>query len=92
MFIVNPNQEGEFFLSEVREGFEVFKEITEEDYNTLELNRSIGKMYKIKNIEGKTFEEIFQEIDTNKELIKEKGIEEYILELEYRISKIELGV
>ena len=61
MFIVNPMENGEFFLSDTNEGFEVSKELTEEVYNQLETNRSQGKVYKLKNINGTTFEEIFEE-------------------------------
>lgn len=61
MFIVNPMENGEFFLSDTNEGFEVSKELTEEVYSELESNRKLGKVYRLKNINGATFEEIFEE-------------------------------
>lgn len=93
MFIVNPMTNGEFFLSKTNEGFEVSKEITEEVYNKLEANRKLGKMYKIKTFEGKTFEEIFLEyVPDVIEQENKLSVEDYLLDHEYRISKMELGV
>lgn len=91
MFIVNPMENGEFFLSDTKEGFEVSKELTEEVYNELEANRNQGKVYKLKNINGTTFEEMFEEYIPEIET-EELGIEDYMLDIEFRISKLELGV
>lgn len=92
MFIVNPMENGEFFLSETKEGYEVSKELTEEVYNQLETNRSQGKVYKLKNINGTTFEEIFEEYIPEIEIKEEIELEEIALDHEFRISKLELGV
>lgn len=92
MFIVNPMENGEFFLSDTNEGFEVSKELTEEVYNQLETNRSQGKVYKLKNINCTTFEEIFEEYKPEIKIEEEIGSEEIVLDLEYRMSKFELGV
>lgn len=91
MFIVNPMENGEFFLSDTKEGFEVSKELTEEVYNELEANRNQGKVYKLKNINGTTFEEMFEEYIPEIET-EELGIEDYMLDIEFRISKLELRV
>lgn len=91
MFIVNPMENGEFFLSDTNEGFEVSKELTEEVYSELESNRKLGKVYRLKNINGTTFGEIFEEYIPEIEK-EELGIEDYILDMEFRISKLELGV
>lgn len=91
MFIVNPMENGEFFLSDTNEGFEVSKELTEEVYNELEANKKVGKIYKLKNINGTTFEEMFEEYIPEIET-EELGIEDYMLDIEFRISKLELGV
>lgn len=93
MFIVNPMENGEFFLSDTNEGFEVSKELTEEVYSELESNRKLGKIYRLKNINGTTFGEIFEEYVL--EVIEEKeelNMEEIALDHEFRISKLELGV
>ncbi|MBS5306486.1 hypothetical protein [Clostridium sp.] len=92
MFIVNPMENGEFFLSDTNEGFEVSKELTEEVYNELESNKKVGKIYKLKNINGTTFEEIFEEHIPEIEIKEEIGLEEIALDHEFRISKLELGV
>ena len=92
MFIVNPMENGEFFLSDTNEGFEVSKELTEEVYNELESNKKVGKTYKLKNINGTTFEEIFEEHIPEIEIKEEIGLEEIALDHEFRISKLELGV
>lgn len=92
MFIVNPMENGEFFLSDTNEGFEVSKELTEEVYNQLEANKKLGKVYKLKDINGATFEEIFEEYTEKIEVEKELGIDEFRLEVDYRLSKLELGV
>ena len=91
MFIVNPMENGEFFISDTNEGFEVSKELTEEVYNELEANKKVGKIYKLKNINGTTFEEMFEEYIPEIET-EELGIEDYMLDIEFRISKLELGV
>lgn len=92
MFIVNPMENGEYFLSDTNEGFEVSKELTEEVYNELESNKKVGKIYKLKNINGTTFEEIFEEHIPEIEIKEEIGLEEIALDHEFRISKLELGV
>lgn len=92
MFIVNPMENGEFFLSDTNEGFEVSKELTEEVYNELEANKKVGKIYKLKNINGTTFEEMFEEYIPEIEIKEEIGLEEIALDHEFRISKLELGV
>lgn len=92
MFIVNPMENGEFFLSETKEGYEVSKELTEEVYTKLQAYRNQGKVYKLKNINGTTFEEIFEEYIPEIEIKEEIGLEEIALDHEFRISKLELGV
>ena len=92
MFIVNPMENGEFFLSDTNEGFEVSKELTEEVYTKLQAYRNQGKVYKLKNINGTTFEEIFEEYKPEIKIEEEIGLEEIVLDLEYRMSKFELGV
>lgn len=92
MFIVNPMENGEFFLSDTNEGFEVSKELTEEVYNELESNKKVGKIYKLKNINGTTFEEMFEEYKPEIKIEEEIGLEEIALDHEFRISKLELGV
>ena len=68
--------------------------ITNEDYNKFFELQSQGKQFKLKEIQ--TGSGLFDYIEEyTPEVIeepREPGTEDYLLDLEYRISKLELGV
>lgn len=57
---LSPN--GEFKHPEINEILETDKEISDEIYRQFFLYQSQGKQFKVKDITGQTFEEIFEEL------------------------------
>lgn len=82
----------------VLEGLHKIKErdisITNEDYNMFFDLQAKGKQFRLKEVQ--TGEELFDYVEEYTpeivEEVQEPGIEEMILDHEYRISKFELGV
>lgn len=82
----------------VLEGLHKIKEtdisITNEDYNMFFDLQAKGKQFRLKEVQ--TGEELFDYVEEytpeSVEEVQEPGIEEMILDHEYRISKFELGV
>lgn len=69
-------------------------EITNEEYNMFFELQSKGKQFRLKEMPkgNKLFDYIEEYIPEVVEEIKEQGIEELVLDHEYRLSKLELGV
>lgn len=67
--------------------------ISDEIYNMFFEQQSIGKQFKVKDIEGTTFEEIFEEIqyEVIEEILDEQPLSETD-ELKQRIAKLEAMV
>lgn len=83
-----------FISNEIHEIRETDIEITEEDYKIFFELQAQGKSFRLKEIPTGTglfdyIEEYTQEVI---EEPRELGTEDYLLDLEYRISKLELGV
>lgn len=92
--ILNKEENQFGFKDEADTILEADIEISEEDYlKYLDLN-SQGKQFKLKEISaGSSLFEYVEEYEA--EVIEEPqqaGTEDYLLDLEYRISKLELGV
>ena len=92
-------QDGDFgfVLDGIHNILESDIKITLEDYNKFFELQSIGMQFKLKETpSGDTLfdylEEYILEVSEETETDQEQGIDEYLLDLEYRISKIELGV
>ncbi|MDU8964613.1 hypothetical protein [Clostridium tertium] len=69
-------------------------QITNEDYALFFEKKSTGKQFRLKEIStgNGLFDYIEEYIPDIKEVTKEPGIEEMLLDHEYRLSKVELGV
>jgi hypothetical protein len=65
--------------------------ISDEFYNRYLTEESQGKEFRIANIHGTTFEEIFIQVPLTY-LPPQVDMTDYLLDLDFRISKIELGV
>jgi hypothetical protein len=65
--------------------------ISDEIYNMFFEQQSIGKQFKIKDIQGATFEEIFEEYQQTHEDVDEQPLSETD-ELKQRIAKLEAMV
>lgn len=69
--------------------------ISSEDHKNFFELQSQGKQFRLKevpDIESGLFGYVEEYVPEVVEVQQEQGIEDYILDLEYRISKIELGV
>ena len=89
------NNDFGFILNGIHEIKETDIKITIEDYNKFFELQSSGKQFKLKEVSTGTelFDYLEEYIPEVVETIQEEeGIDEYLLDLEYRISKIELGV
>lgn len=89
------NNDFGFVLDGIHEIKESDIKITLEDYNKFFELQSSGKQFKLKEIaSGDTLFDYLEEYipEVVEETVQEEGIDEYLLDLEYRISKIELGV
>lgn len=65
--------------------------ISDEIYNMFFEQQSIGKQFKIKNIDGTTFEDIFEEYQPTNDDLDEQQLSETD-ELKQRIAKLEAMV
>ena len=65
--------------------------ISDEIYNTFFEQQSLGKQFKIKNIDGDTFEEIFEEYQQEINDLEEQQLTE-TEELKQRVSQLEAMV
>jgi hypothetical protein len=65
--------------------------ISDEIYNMFFEQQSIGKQFKLKNIDGKTFEEIFEEYQPTNDDLDDQPLSETD-ELKQRIAKLEAMV
>ena len=80
------------------EGIHEIKEtdipITYEDYTTFFNYQSEGKQFKLKEIPAGSglFDYVEEYIPEVVEVIQETGIDEFMLDVDYRLSKLELGV
>lgn len=91
---VEDNGDFGFVVDGIHEIKETDIKITEDDYNTFFLMQSQGKQFKSKkNPTGNSlFDYIEEYIPEPIEVKLELGAEDYLLDLEYRVSLIELGV
>ena len=62
--------------------------ISDEIYNMFFEQQSMGKQFKIKNIKGKSFEEIFEEYETINDELDEQPLSE-AEELKQRVAQLE---
>lgn len=83
----------------VLEGFHDIREsdilVSNEDYNNFFELQSKGKQFRLKEVpedEAGLFGFVEEYEPETIEIPQEPGIEDYVLDLEYRLSKIELGV
>lgn len=65
--------------------------ISDEIYNTFFEQQSLGKQFKIKNIDGDTFEEIFEEYQQEINDLEEQQLSE-TEELKLRVAQLEAMV
>lgn len=65
--------------------------ISDEIYNMFFEQQSIGKQFKIKNIKGTTFEEIFEDYQPINDVLDEKPLSE-TEELKRRVAQLETMV
>ena len=89
------NNDFGFVLDGIHNILESDIKIAIEDYNKFFELQSIGKQFKLKETpSGDTLFDYLEEyIPEATEVVEtEQGIDEYLLDLEYRISKLELGV
>lgn len=68
--------------------------ITDEDYNKFFELQSQGKRFRLKEVvAGKElFDYIEEYIPEALEVVQEPGVEEFMLDVDFRLSKLELGV
>lgn len=92
-FRIEDNSFG-FLVEGIHETKETDIPISYEDYTIFFNLQSEGKQFRLKETaSGDTlFDYIEEYIPEVVETTQEEGIDEYLLDLEYRISKIELGV
>ncbi|MGY5237933.1 hypothetical protein [Clostridium tertium] len=91
-YLRTENNNFGFLLEGIHEIKESDKLILNEDYNLFFELQSKGKQFRLKEVP--TGSELFDYIEeyTPEQLQQEQGQDEFNLDIEYRLSKLELGV